>query len=407
MRQIVHLFIVDSARGAALAARVGTRWLLPVFGCGERVRVPLLAARWCAEQGIRGDAAGQWLGRVSEHATDWLMVVAADASSPVAGSGLAWTAVDALATGPAVLDYQQWAVARTLASGPAPAVTGPFGNLDWPARARTWIAKATGSAPAAVTPYRVSAHEVVLGADCTRGRVYFKGLAGQRAAEARLTQALAALAPASFAETLALERRADGSTWWLTAACPGEPLRDAPTAARALADLQQRAMQADPARLALPEVDLAAAARWARDLIATPGSASLIDEACAAVCGANGPRSWIPMDLDPTNMLMDDAGAVRFIDVDDSFAGPAPLAMAAAAQRWRDPAAYRAYETSWPCAVSDLAWQPFEVAAAVLQAWLGWQRIVQHVACSEVCADLDRVAARIRERLDRAIYGCR
>jgi hypothetical protein len=407
MRQIIHLLVVDSERRAALAARIGSRWLLPVLSCAERVRVPPLAARWCEGRGIRADVAGQWLGRVTEQGTDWLMVVATRANRQVCDAGLAWTSFDALTSNESVVEYQQWALGCVLDRVRPPSVSGSFGNLTWPDRARAWITAVAG-APFAVTPYRVGAHEVVLGADCTAGRVYFKGLVGERAAEAHLTQALAALAPDSFAQTLALERQADGSTWWLTAACPGETSKDADASARALAGVQQRVNDAVvQLTLTAVESDLAAAADWTRDLLVCPASASVIRDACDSVIDADVPRSWIPMDLDPTNILVDDIGAVRFIDVDDSFAGPAPLAIAAFAQRCRHTTAYRSYEASWSPSLKAPEWQRFAVAAAVLQAWLGWQRLTQHVERGEVCATLDRVEARIRERLGRTIYGCR
>lgn len=401
---MLHVLVVDPSRRAALAGNVGGRWLLPVLSCSERVRAAAAVARWCEERGMRADVAGQWLGRVTEDTTDWLVAAAASADRAAAETGLEWMSFEKLASSAAILDYQRWAVATAVDRVPQPSVSGPFGNLTWPVQVRGWIAAMAGSAPSALTPYRVGAHEVVLGADCVRGRVYFKGLVGERAAEARLTQALAAVAPESFARTLALERRDGGSVWWLTAACPGAPRRDAPLVARALAEIQQRVIETDVERLSLPAIDLESVARWASELLADAAGTAVVTGACGTVAGADIPTSWIPMDLDPTNVLVDDDGGVRFIDVDDSFVGPAPLAMAVLAQRSGDTAALRIYEESWSPPLKGLDWRSVEIAASTVQGWLGWNRLKQNVERGEVYAALDRVEVRIRERLGKAIY---
>ena len=366
-------------------------------------------ARWLAERGIRGDVAGQWLGRVTADASDWLVAIAARPEDAVAGSGLEWRALDALAASTPVLDYQQWAVARTLARGVPPSVDGPFGCLSWPDEVRAWIEVAAGSAVTSLTPYRVGAHEVVLGADCTHGRVYFKGLAGERASEARLTQELAAVAPDSFAQTLALDRREDGTAWWLTASCPGQPVGDAYQAAEALARIQQRVMGVGLASLSLSAVNLDAATLWAGALLGDSPCAALVRRRCAAVMRADVPEGWIPMDLDPSNILIDDEGRVRFIDVDDSFLGPVPLAVATLATRCADrmlaSATYRGYELAWSSPLTGLDCVAFETAATVVQFWLGWKRLERNIARGEVYVDGDLAAERTRRRLARAIGG--
>jgi hypothetical protein len=183
MRQLLHLLIVDADRRAALAATFGSRWLLPVVTCGERARGLPRVACWLAERGIHGDIAGQWLGRVTRDATDWIVAIVAEPQQISRDPALEWRSFEALAADTPVLEYQQWALARTLARGALPSVAGPFGHLSWPEEARAWIGEATGPAVTSLTPYRAGAHEVVLGADCANGRVYFKGLAGDRAIE--------------------------------------------------------------------------------------------------------------------------------------------------------------------------------------------------------------------------------
>jgi hypothetical protein len=393
MQQTMHLFIVDRDRGAVLAATYGSKWLLPVLTCVERVRAAPLVARWCLERGVIGDVAGQWPGRVTAIGMDWLVAIAITRGSAIGIPELQWRSLDTLAATPAVLDYQQWATGRTLKRGDVPYLSGPFGNLSWPGEVRAWIGRAVGSAVESLTAYRAGPHEVVVGADCANGRVYCKGLTRERAAEARVTQALAALEPESFARTIALEDRGDGSVWWLTAACPGRPEHDAHRAAQALARVQQRALAAGlPGEL--PRLDLNAAALWASELLADAACGDLVRRHCARAADAAVPASWIPMDLDPTNILGDD-DRVRFIDVDDSFVGPAPLALATLAMRCDDKALYRTYERSWPPSLVGLDWIAFETAATVVQSWLGWQRLERNIARGEVFVDREFAAARL------------
>jgi hypothetical protein len=402
MTQTLHLLIVDCDRRAALAATCRSKWLLPVVTCDERARAAPLIVRWCADRGVRGDVAGQWLGRVTSNAMDWLVAITVRRGSAITGSALQWRPFDALRSDPAVLDYQQWAVDKALTRGVLPSVAGPFGNLAWPDEARSWIGNAVGSPVTSLTPYRVGAHEVVIGADCAGGRVYCKGLTQERAAEARVTQALAAVERESFARTLAFERRRGGSVWWLTAACPGRPGGDVHRIAQALARIQQRVLATGPPREP-GRLDLEAAAQWANDLVGESPCGETVRRQCARVTRADVPFTWIPMDLDPTNILVDDEDRVRFIDVDDSFLGPAPLAMAGLAMRCADRTPYRTYERSWSPPLVDLDWVAFETAAAVVQFWLGWQRLEGHLARGEVFVDRDFATARTRARLRKAI----
>ena len=404
MRQLLHLLIVDGGRRAALATTFRGKWLLPVVTCTERARSAPLVARWLVERDLRGDVAGQWLGRVTENAMDWLVAIAATYGSAIADPAFQWRPLDTLEATAAVVEYQQWAIARAVRHGELPVVSGPFGNLSWPDRARAWIASVTGSAVESLTPYRVSAHEVVVGAGCANGRVYCKGLTRERAAEARLTRILAAIEPESFARTLALEDRDDGSVWWLTAACNGRSGENLNRVAAALARIQQRVLAGGVSR-EVPRLDLEAAARWASELVGESRCADAVGRRCAQVMRADVPASWIPMDLDPTNVLVDGDNRVRFIDVDDSFLGPAPLAMATLATRCDDKSLCRTYERSWSPALVGLDWIAFETAATVVQSWLGWRRLERHIARGEVVVDREFAAARTRDRLVKAIDG--
>jgi hypothetical protein len=402
MKQILHLLIVDRNRRAALAATCGSRWLLPVVTCDERTRAVPLIVRWCAEHLVIGDVAGQWLGRVTSTGIDWLVAIDARLERSSPEPALQWMPLDTLSPAMSVLEYQQWAVERTLARGPLPSVEGPFGKFWWPDEARAWVGRVVGSAVESLTPYRTGAYEVVVGADCAGDRVYCKGLTPERAAEARVTQALAAIEPESFARTLALEHRADGSLWWLTAACPGKSGGDAHRVAHALARIQQRVLAAG-ATGEWPRLDLDAAARWTGELLGDSPCSDAVRRQCTRVMCADVPVSWIPMDLDPTNVLVDHVDRVRFIDMDDSFLGPAPLAMATLAMRCGDKTPYRTYERSWSPSLTGLDWFAFEATATIVQFWLGWQRLERHVTRGEVFVDGDFAAARTRDRLVKAI----
>ena len=391
MQQHLHLLILDPERRGVLASQYGSRWLLPSIRCDERLRAGPAIARWCADRSIGGDVAGQWLGRAGTHAIDWLVPIATRQPLPSTDTALAWTPVDALAGGKSVLDYQTWALTRSLECSIVPAVAGPFGNLDWPDRVRTWLRDTLGLTSARWTPYRTSAHEVVLGVDTLRGRIYFKGLTGDRATEALVTRRFFEAAPESFARTLALERRSDGTTWWVTAACRGRTVNDPLAVAIALARLQHRVLPVARDSGMLEKADLVAACTWAGE------DHRPIDSAIAA--------SWVPMDLDPTNVLID-GDRVQFIDLDDSFIGPAPLAMAAFARRRGGvrTAAYAVYERSWSPPLAAVEWRRLENAAVVFQAWRGWLRVMRNVERGELDVDLDHVRTSIRARLTRDLY---
>jgi hypothetical protein len=361
MLQRLHLLIVNAAREAALAARYGDRWLLPSFTCGERARAALIAERWCVDRGIRGDIAGQWLGQMGPDAIHWLVVISTEHSAVPDQMSLEWIAVSDLASGRSVLDYQSWALGRCVERSTIPSVAGPFGRLDWPDRMREWIEQRVGVPCRTWTPYRVSAYEVVAGADTARGRIYCKGLSGPRAIEAATTERLAAVMPESFARTNALDVLDGGTVWWITGECRGRPADDPVLVGEALATVQRR------------------------------------------VYTETG-EPWIPMDLDPANVLVHD-GRVAFIDLDDSFTGPPPLAMAGFALRCGGDrgGAYRAYERAWPQG-SPIAWEAFERAALMFQTWCGWTRFRQHVERGELVADVELVERRIRARAERVLY---
>src|SRR5438105_10331618 len=121
--------------------------------------------------------------------------------------------------------------------------------------------------------------------------MYFKGLTADRGAEATITATLAAELPESFARTLALERRSDDSTWWLTEHCGGttvaadvtpEPLlRVAASLGRI-----QRHVSDQAIGLAVPNIDLAALAAWVRLRLVDHASPETVDRCDGVLAGA-------------------------------------------------------------------------------------------------------------------------
>lgn len=403
MHQTLHLLIVHASSGTALSSSWQRRWFLPVIACGERVRADPIARRWTEARGVACEVVGQWLGRVCAEVTDWLMVLDAEAPNGPTDPQLTWTPLKTLLSRVPAIEYQGWALEASVRGGELPERPGPFGRFGWNAAVTEWIGAAVGAPPGGIQQFRTTPHEVVLGANTPAGHVYFKGLSGQRVDEARLTATLSGLAPEQFAPTLRMEERADGSVWWLTGACPGRPANDPQSVARALAQVQQRvAACGRPSELR--RLDLEAPLAWASGL-ASDGH--LIDalQACArSVREADVPASWIPMDLDPGNALIDADGCVRFIDLDESFFGPAPLGMAIFAARCKGIFRPEPYENAWSPPLAGIDWRAFDCVARVVEVWLGWNRLLNNAERGEIHCRPDLLRARVCDRLQRLVH---
>jgi hypothetical protein len=431
MQQFLHLLIVNRDRRQGLATLHGSRWLLPVVCCTERTRAGPLAVRWITEHGIAGHVVGQWLGRLSpaNAAMDWLVILdSRTLRHSVAPPGMRWTPLEHLQSSGSLLDYQQWALRKAVPND-LPFVAGPFGSMTWLDGARDWLNVVVGPLTGSPICYKATPYEVVLGITNASGTAYLKGLTDDRVAEATLTSTLAGALPQSFARTLALERRADDSVLWLTAHCPGATLAADPTTDRtvrvvaALAQIQRHFSGRWTTRLGIPAVDLAAAEAWARALVIERADSKTVarcdaslTRVCRAVGSADLPHSWIPLDLDAGNVLVDDA-SVRFIDLDQSRVGAVPLALSTLLRRltrvpagsgsppWID-AVRRAYEQSWtPCLELRERWSDLETASMLLESHLGWQQLSRKAERGEVHDVLDRAAANTAQRLARALGG--
>jgi hypothetical protein len=428
MQQFLHLLIVDRDRREGLATAYGPRWLLPIVRCTERTRAGPLAGHWIAEHGLAGEVIGQWLGRVgpASDAMDWLVVIAVRPERHgVAPPGMRWTPLGHLKSSASLLDYQQWALKNAVPRD-LPFVAGPFGSMTWFDEVRDWLEVAAGPLTGPPISYKATPYEVVLGVAATSGMVYFKGLTGDRVAEATLTARLAGELPESFARTIALEARADESVWWLTARCGGATLAAGLTLERTLlvaAHLAraQRHFIGRTTCLGIPDADLTAAAIWAHALIVEHVDSATADRCEASlarihqVAGAGDlPRSWTPLDLDAGNVLIDDE-SVRFIDLDQSCAASVPLALSTLLRRLRraDPASplwmdavHRAYERSWTPSLDVRGrWPELETASRLLECRMGWRQLRQKSERGEVDGAVDLAATYTAQRLARALGG--
>ena len=403
MRQHLHLLIVDRASRLALAAEIADRWFLPIVTTGEHARAGLAVLRWCDSTGVAGTVAGQWLGRMRPDAIDWLVAVDSTRQPDVSGA-LEWMPWSRLASSPALDGYQSWAIRRVLEERLSPGVNGPFGTLGWLAAVRRWIQEVCRASVVSVVPYRVSAYETTLGARVADRDIYFKGLPPERACEAHRTRAFAAAEPDTFAETLALRRFDDGSAWWLTAAVPGRADTAGECTARELARVQQRLLTSASACSVLQDLDGEGLLAWVANLLADSPAGLAARERCRRALDSGVKHAWIPMDIDPSNALVDEDAQVRFIDIDESYLGPAPLAMALLARRCGDSRLCRLYEQAWSPPLGDIDWTDFTIAATAIECWRGMLRVDRNSARGELIADVAAVRDRIRDRLTAEIY---
>jgi len=254
--------------------------------------------------------------------------------------------------------------------------------------------------------------------------MFFKGLTADRSSEARVTMTLSSVAPDVFARTRALTTRPDGAVWWLAEACAGVPFNAAAAPGRfervaaACARVQQEIMvTAIPYTADCYRVDLPAIESWGSEMLSHGAVGGELRDGRAAIArafddldAAHAPSSWVPMDLDPANVLIDERDTVRFIDLDDSCQTAAPLAIATFGRRVKQlrgalasdsvRALYRAYERSWThTPLEACQWSSIEVVSGVLEAHLGWRRAMASFMSGELHGPVDVLATRVARRL--------
>src|SRR5262249_8813198 len=94
--QTLHILIVDTDRGEALATWHGSHWLLPILQTTERARAADVVRKWLSQLGLAGDVVGQWIGRAAPRSggVDWLLVVrAAPSDNSARFANLRWAAL--------------------------------------------------------------------------------------------------------------------------------------------------------------------------------------------------------------------------------------------------------------------------------------------------------------------------
>ena len=437
MRQSLHLLIVDRGRGEALVTWHGARWLLPILSVPERVRAGPLVLQWAAERRIPGQVIGQWLGRMAQtsDAVDWLTVFLASSQDKRAAtsvlSNLHWVPLASLKLSTSWLAYQQWALARALSTAALPQVPGPFGTTTWIDEIQTWLDEVLHPRRArtseTIVPYRITAYEVVLQLRRADRFLYFKGFSPDKAAEAMIASNLSEIAPDSFPRTVALERKPDGTCWWLIEPCAGSVLARDLTCERAVrviaeyARVQRRVtnyLRHGHQPLPLPTLELSPMASWGTELLRETGEREecawrrdAIQVACERVREADVPHSCVSADLDPANVIVD-SDDVRFIDLDDCVLGPAPIAAATFARRTKrlglscGNGLYRSYVEAWepPIEMHD-RWCDFDVVSILVECYLSWKRVVIKTGRGEIVDLLEPARGKLVQRLTEAVSG--
>jgi len=423
MRHLLHFLILDGDRRRALAIRSAAGWLFPSAACATGMRLGPVVSRVLGGLGLTGDGVGQWNARVTPDggSIDTLVITVARPKAGRCGMDHDWIVVGDLLALPALVEYQAWALRRTFGDRTAD-VTGPFEMLNWFSSVAEWMRGLVGSFEG-VTIHRATEWEVVLGISEGSRRWYFKGLTRERAIEAHLTMSLAMMCPASFAPTVAIESGPNGTTRWLMESWPGVPLSARLTdasiahAAAECVRMQERIGDVRCLRPALPRLDAVALTRWSWDIVDPSRdrqATDAIDRAVDDVVAAGFADRWLPLDLDPANILLDDQDRVAVIDLDDSFVGPAPLAAATLVRRVRARARRGAtasgadvvrvaYERMSQRPMTPRLWKALDTLAVVIEARLACQRLETARARGALQGPVDILVDRIRTSLVRTV----
>ena len=181
--------------------------------------------------------------------------------------------------------------------------------------------------------------------------------------------------------------------------------------------MQERIGDVRCLRPALPRLDAVALTRWSRDIVDPSRdrqATDAIDRAVDDVVAAGFADRWLPLDLDPANILLDDQDRVAVIDLDDSFVGPAPLAAAPLVRRVRARARRGAtasgadvvrvaYERMSQRPMTPRLWKALDTLAVVIEARLACQRLETGRARGALQGPVDILVDRIRTSLVRTV----
>jgi hypothetical protein len=353
IRHHCHIVACDRRADHVLAGESCGRWILPSVTVNVGQSLLATVARALARLGIRGNIVHE-----ARMADGWqpdrlhsYCAVVMEASRRNA----TLRAIPSLDPTQAVWTVQSTAVnlVRTRLQSPS----APFDDVNEHVRAMEWMGaqiRIPDPDPGATTAHRRSRFHAVTSVRTPRGDVYFKAGPGRVNAEAGLTQVLRRLLPEVFAETLAHDPERE---WWLYAGVPGFPLSESFTeqdgllAVRTLARTQIRVCGERAMAAQLKGRELTGRILFARanETVAqlsrkTPARSKAVDrgpsdaavlwssikEDVARCCDSLDvlqlPPTWVPSDFWSANILRDHS-ATRLIDVEDSYLGPAPLAV--------------------------------------------------------------------------------
>lgn len=391
-----------------LADRQRAGWLLPIVTAEPRARAARVLSRFIEQRQLRATLVCVTGGIVDAQSAgiDWL-AIADRADSDLPCPPLQEVALRDLLRSTALISVQ----ARLLRSyGRLSARSASSASEGWLALTLDWLRSQLPDDDGGSTLEAIPHRAELLSATWEFRRraapaLFLKWRHDGSFAEAALTETLRAFDRSCAPRTVAVDR-ANGR--WLTEAVPGSPLAQqlsTTTVARvaaAVARLQMAfASGGAPHAASLPTVAGSLAdlpLEGDRILQCLPGwpDAPEIRDARREIRGAAAalrdlrlPDTWIHTDLVPENVFVD-GERVSFIDFDDFWIGPAPVAMEflfAGLRRLAATADERAALQSAALQAFIEAWRE-SVAPPVLRAAYRWTRLI---------AEVSRVSTRLRK----------
>lgn len=344
-----HIVIVDPGTGFVVVEEDARGWSLP-FCHGRAIeRGSLHVARYLSRLNLPGSLV--YMVPARDRRGDcqaWHCVVRASEPTELETRYLSRDP-ERLDPGRSLIPGQIAALERYLAWQKQPPRGGPFVNLCWLDDVRQWIdarllPESTLGA-SVVTLYRATPAEVVAVFETHGGAVCFKGRTPGLRQEAALTSLLAKHFPEHFAQPLAYDERRG---WWLTQRIRGRCLSMTPTLAEAMqvietmARIQRDAVElSDKIRaLGVATLDAQGCQRFVERLVQYFERASLRREIesswsrarldrtiaalrwlCSSLASHEIPTSWVHTDLAFGNVIVNEAGAISFIDLEGSCLG--------------------------------------------------------------------------------------
>jgi hypothetical protein len=361
-----HVAALDRAFTSVVVSTPPGGWILPFTTVHRTERVPpaidrLLKRLDLTGQLIHEDAVVYDAARALNHA---YCAVAVD--TPTLPEGLMWRSISSLTSSGALLPIQHEMLTLCLARLRCP--TEPFDACDHLHAITSWVTTQLNARGleivGAPVRYRATRSDSVIEFETTAGRAYFKGGAWRWQDEVRLAQALAQCAPEHVPYTIAADPE---RCWWLTLNTDGQSL-DLRTAdddllvqvVELIASLQQKVLDEPHVLQVLSDRPLTArrlreawdtlcamamATTTARsattssradadqdaDADITQAQIDLVHSCVADTCdvleAASLPPTWIHSDLWSPNIVVRPGRQIYFVDLEDYYLGPPPLAL--------------------------------------------------------------------------------